>query len=111
MQIQRELKIIPKEIDSETKLGRFFSMKDLLFALGCVFVSYNFIELVYPAYRMYYTGYVMIIAVICLIPSFKANEGKKLYQTIYYLLIKRRITYHSIDLEIHKEEGADEEES
>lgn len=105
--IHRELKVVPKEIDSETKLNKFFSLKDLIFVLCGMFISYNFIELVYPAYRMFYTGYVAVICALCLIPSFGANEGKKLYHTLYFLLIKRRVTYRSVDTTIYDEKEGD----
>lgn len=91
-------KIIPGEIDSETKFSKKLSLRTLIEMLVVIIVTQNFSDYIHPNLQLMYTIFCFVLALFLVFPS-KSNPEKKMYHCIYLSLIKKRKTYRAIDRE------------
>lgn len=89
---------IPKEISTELKINKSLYLFDLMLLLSLLVFRMALSNLVHPSLSWWFTIFVVVLGVFLIIrPS--SNPQKRMYQSIYLAIIRRKDTYKSIDYE------------
>jgi len=87
---------IPREITSELKITKFIYLFDLLFIVGLILFRFLTIEYVHSDFRTAYTIFLVLFGIFMIIRP-KSNPNKRMYQAIYYAIVRKKDAYCSID--------------
>lgn len=88
--------LIPKEISSENKLWKSIYIKDFIIILETLFFAWITNSSIYDELIFFYYVFLLSLSLIFIGKS-STNPGKRIYQSIYILLVKNNSTYHSLD--------------
>lgn len=88
--------LIPKEISSENKLWKSIYIKDFIIILGTLFFAWITSSAIYDELIFLYYVFLFTLSLMFVRKS-STNPEKRIYQSIYILLIKNNSTYHSLD--------------
>ena len=88
--------LIPKEISSENKLWKSIYIKDFIIILETLFFAWITSSSIYDELIFFYYVFLLSLSLIFIGKS-STNPGKRIYQSIYILLVKNNSTYHSLD--------------
>ena len=86
--------IIPAEINSEIKITKAVSFRDLVVGFFAFIGSQQLSFLVHPILQLPYIVFCLAVIVSLLLPSAK-NPGKKMYQCVLLSFTKDRGVYHA----------------
>lgn len=95
--------ILVEELESERKISDKISLPDFFFMIGYFVLSLAFSDLVHPKLTILYYAYNFFVSIILTRPS-KNNPGKRIYESIFFILIKNRNVYKPISDESEGEE-------
>lgn len=90
-------KIIPKEVDSETKINKYLSLKTFVIALISIVVTQQFSGIVHPKLTIPYAGFCFVLSLLLVVPAYQ-NPGKHMFHTLMFSAVKDKTVYHPIEL-------------
>lgn len=87
---------IPNEVASELKISRSIYLFDLFLIMSLILIRYLTIPLVHSDFYMLYTLFLITFGVFMIIRP-KTNPKKRMYEAMYYSIVRKKDTYSSID--------------
>ncbi|MCP3763733.1 DUF5592 family protein [Domibacillus sp. A3M-37] len=87
---------IPNEVASELKISRSIYLFDLFLIMSLILIRYMTIPLVHSDFHMLYTLFLISFGVFMIIRP-KTNPKKRMYQAMYFSIVRKKDTYSSID--------------
>ena len=99
--------ILIKELKSPTKIGPIY-LKDLAF-IGIYFLTFFFLRgFIASALLIPYLIYNVLVAIVLAMPSMW-NPGKRMWQAIFFIIIKDRKIYKPISINERSDDFEQEE--
>lgn len=86
---------IPQELKSQVQIWNMIYLQDFVFIIAFFMISSIFKSFVHDYLRNFYLIFNFFVAVILTSPS-PFNKQKKIYHSIFYLIIKDTSVYHFI---------------
>lgn len=96
-------RILVEELETERKLSDKISVKDFFFLVCALAFSFITTDVVHPQLTLVYYLYNVLVAIFLTRPSLD-NPGRRVYESIYYMLIKNRNVYKPVPDELEGDE-------
>lgn len=87
---------IPREVTSELKITKSIYLFDLLLLIGLVLFRFMTVQYVHSDLKLWYTLFLVAFGAFMIIRP-KTNPQKRMYQAMYYAILRKKDTYSSID--------------
>lgn len=87
---------IPNEVSSELKITKSIYLFDLFLIIGLVLFRFITVGHVHSDFQWFYTLFLIAFGVFMVIRP-KTNPKKRMYQAMYYALIRKKSTFTAID--------------
>lgn len=87
---------IPKEVESELKITKIIYLFDLMLIIGIILVRITTLRFVHSDFEWLYTAFLIAFGLFMIIRP-KTNPKKRMYNAMYYALIRKKDTYTAID--------------
>jgi len=95
---------IPKEVTVELKINKALYLTDLILLIGLLVLTMVLKSFIYTSLLIPFYIFMIILAFLCIIRP-ASNPKKRIYQAIYFAVVRRKDTYSPIDYSIAKEKG------
>lgn len=89
---------IPNEITTELKINKALYLFDLFLLIGLVIFRMIALPFIHDSLNFPFTIFLLIFGLFLIIRP-ASNPQKRMFQAIYYAVMRRRGTYSSIDYE------------
>lgn len=89
--------IVPREIDSDVRFIKFLSLRDLMLIVCLVMVANNFIGAVHSKLQLLYFLFTLIVGIYLIMPAYKDNAQKKVFEVILLIAMKKKSIYYAIE--------------
>lgn len=87
---------IPTEVSSELKISKSIYLFDLMLIVFIILFRSLTIGYVHSDFTLWYTIFLLAFGVFMIIRP-KTNPKKRMYQAMYYAIVRRKNTYSAID--------------
>ncbi|WP_341963641.1 DUF5592 family protein (plasmid) [Planococcus maritimus] len=87
---------IPTEVSSELKISKSIYLFDLMFIIFLILFRFVTIDYVHSDFKIWYTIFLFSFGLFMIIRP-KTNPQKRMYQAMYYAIIRKKNTYSPID--------------
>src|SRR5699024_591808 len=98
---------IPNEVTTELKINKVLYLFDLLFLISIIVFRQITLPFIHSRFSIYYTIFLALFAVFMLIRP-ASNPKKRMYQTLIYIIVRKKDDYSAIDYSIKDEEESEE---
>lgn len=87
---------IPTEVTSELKISKSIYLFDLMLIVFLILFRVATIDYVHSDFRIWYTIFLFSFGLFMIIRP-KTNPKKRMYQAMYFAIVRKKNTYSSID--------------
>lgn len=87
---------IPTEVSSELKISKSIYLFDLMLIVFLILFRFMTIDYVHSDFRIWYTIFLIAFGLFMIIRP-KTNPQKRMYQAMYYAIVRKKNTYTAID--------------
>jgi len=87
---------IPNEVESELKISKMIYLFDLFLIIGIILFRIMTLRYIHSDLEWYYTGFLIAFGLFMIIRP-KTNPKKRMYNAMYYALVRKKDTYTAID--------------
>src|SRR5699024_3011 len=98
---------IPNEVTTELKINKVLYLFDLLFLISIIVFRQITLPFIHSRFSIYYTIFLALFAVFMLIRP-ASNPKKRMYQTLIYIIVRKKDDYSAIDYSIIDDEESEE---
>lgn len=87
---------IPTEVSSELKISKSIYLFDLMLIVFLILFRFMTIDYVHSDFGIWYTIFLIAFGLFMIIRP-KTNPQKRMYQAMYYAIVRKKNTYTAID--------------